>query len=93
MLCPNTMVASSSDFVVPTKTLQAKLVAGANTPPVWKDSWMKHIPFIGKMIVCGINAPRYLTTLEQNADFIAGDLADNQSQWSGKRVGVIDASR
>ena len=40
-----------------------------------------------------MNAPRYETTLEQNAEFIANDLESYESRWSGRTVGVIDASK
>ena len=43
--------------------------------------------------MCAKNAPRYLTTLEQNAEFIASDLETLESQWIGKKVGVIDGSK
>ena len=94
LLCPMTMNPESSDLSVPTKAPQGgKLVAEAGTPPLWRDSWMRHIPFIGKTIVMGMNSSRYVTTLEQNAEFIANDLESPESRWSGTTVGVIDASR
>lgn len=93
MLCPNTMVPESSDITVPTKSPRAKLIANATTPPLWQDSWIKHVPLIGKPILCAKNALRYETTLEQNADFIASDLEHDESQWSGMTVGIIDASK
>jgi hypothetical protein len=40
-----------------------------------------------------MNAGRYTTTLEQNADFIASDLESYESRWSGTAVGVIDGSK
>ncbi|KAF1985213.1 NAD(P)-binding protein [Aulographum hederae CBS 113979] len=93
MLCPSTMTPESSDVTVPTKTSQGKLVANAATPPAWQDSWIKHIPLIGKTILCAMNAGRYETTLEQNAEFIASDLESLESRWSGTTVGVIDGSK
>ncbi|KAI0144614.1 hypothetical protein GGR57DRAFT_322379 [Xylariaceae sp. FL1272] len=93
MLCPQTMTPESSDLSVPLKSAHGKLVAKAAAPPEWKDSWMKSIPLIGKHIVIGSNASRYATTLEQNADFIASDLENRQSEWIGKAVGVIDPAK
>ncbi|KAH8695786.1 hypothetical protein GQ44DRAFT_719278 [Phaeosphaeriaceae sp. PMI808] len=92
MLCPNTMVAESDDIVVPTQTELPKLTANATTPPLWQDSWTRHVPWIGKRVVSAVNATRYKTTLEQNADFIASDLENGESQWSGVAVGVIDGT-
>jgi hypothetical protein len=79
---------------VPTKAASNnKLIAKTVVPPVWNDSWMKHIPLIGRSIVAGMNASRYVTTLEQNAELIASDLASENSRFIGTTVGVIDASR
>jgi hypothetical protein len=86
------MVPESANFSVPTRSLSAKLDAAANLPPRWKDSWLRHLPLLGKVIVCGMNASRYKTTLEQNADFIAADLEEGSSKWFGCAVGVIDAA-
>lgn len=36
-----------------------------------------------------MNAGRYETTLEQNAEFIAADLEEGESSWIGTTVGVI----
>ncbi|PVH98119.1 NAD(P)-binding protein [Periconia macrospinosa] len=93
VLCPNTMAPESTDFTVPAKAPTTKLTASATTPPLWYDSWLRYIPLIGKPIVCAINAPRYATTLEQAADFIASDLEQKESQWVGKPVGVIAAKK
>ena len=90
MLCPANMTSESSDFSVPTKLLHGKLIANAATPPLWQDSWIRHIPLIGRTVVCAMNAGRYQTTLEQNADFIASDLESYESRWSGTTVGIID---
>lgn len=93
MLCPSTMTLESSDITVPTTSSQASLVVSATTPPMWQDSWIKYIPLIGRPLLCAMNAGRYVTTLEQNADFIASDLESYESRWSGKTVGIIDASK
>ncbi|KAF2688983.1 hypothetical protein K458DRAFT_293503 [Lentithecium fluviatile CBS 122367] len=95
MLCPNTMVPESSSITVPTQSSHKVLIASAGTPPEWKDSWVKYIPLIGRPLVCAMNAGsgRYETTLEQNAEFIAGDLESVESRWSGVAVGVIDGAK
>ena len=87
------MTPESSEINVPTETLQRKLIANAATLPMWQDSWMKYIPSIGKTLLCAMNAPRYGTTLEQNADFIASDLESYESRWSMTTVGVIDGTK
>lgn len=87
------MDPESSDFSVPTKSSHARLTATAQTPPLWKDSWLKNIPLIGKVLVILINISRYGTTLEQNADFIANDLETLDSPYIGTQVGIIDTSK
>ncbi|CAC9885070.1 unnamed protein product [Aureobasidium pullulans] len=84
------MTPENLEISVPTKT-SGKLTACATTPPMWMDSWLKYIPFLGKVILAAMNASRYDTTLEQNAEFIASDLEDRDSRWIGVPVGIIDA--
>jgi hypothetical protein len=43
--------------------------------------------------VAVMNVSRLGTTLEQNADFIATDLEDGDSRWSGAAVGIIDPTK
>jgi hypothetical protein len=93
MLCPSTMTPESSDITVPMTTSHGKLIANAHTPPLWQNSWVEHVPLIGKIILSGMNAGRYETTLEQNADFIASDLESYESRWSETTVGIIDGSK
>lgn len=93
MLCPSNLLPESDDFSVPTNSTHGKLVASASTPPNWNDSWLRHIPLIGKAIVCGMNISRYDVTLEQVADFIASDLESGEDRYVGFPVGVIDPSK
>jgi hypothetical protein len=94
LLCPSDLTEESTDLSLPTKAAShSKLIAEAANPPAWQDSWLKHIPLIGRSIVAGMNASRYITTLEQNAELIASDLAGKNSRFIGTTVGVIDASR
>ena len=93
MLCPQTMTPESSDFSVPsasTPRSRTKLIAKATTPPLWQESWVASIPVVGRFLTIAMNAARYGTTLEQNAEFIARDLGEAESAWVGKAVGVID---
>lgn len=93
MLCPSNMSPESSEITVPMRLQHGKLVASAGTPPKWHDSWIRHIPLIGKIYLCATNAARYDTTLEQATDFIASDLESLESQWIGTTVGIIDPSK
>lgn len=61
----------------------------ARNPPAWRDSCMKYISVVGKVLMSGMNGMRCDTTLEQNADFVAEDLETYESQWSGKTVGNV----
>jgi len=87
------MTPESSDIDIPEKTLHGKLIANAASPPLWQESWINYIPFIGKTLLCAMNVSRYETTLEQNAEFIADDLESHESRWSGMTVGVIDGAK
>jgi hypothetical protein len=87
------MIPENLQVSVPARSSHKKLVASATSPPLWQDSWVRHIPLLGRLILTGMNAPRYDTTLEQNADFIASDLLDRESRWIGVSVGVIDAKK
>lgn len=87
------MKPESSDIKVPTATSHGRLIGNATTPPLWQDSWIKHIPLIGRTLLCAMNASLYVTTLEQNAEFIASDLESYESRWSGMTVGVIDGTK
>jgi hypothetical protein len=93
MLCPNWMIPESPDVSLPGTAPKDALIASAGMPPQWQNSWMRHIPLIGKTIVSGMNASRYKTTLEQNAEFIASDLSNENSEWKGQAVGVITGSK
>lgn len=93
LLCPMNMTAESSDLSVPTKSSRARLTANAASPPLWRESWLSYIPLIGRALVFAMNAGRYETTLEQNAEFIANDLEDNESRWIGTTVGIVDGSK
>lgn len=93
MLCPQTMTAESPQVSLPGTMPKEELIASAGIPPRWKESWMKHIPFIGKIIIIGMNSSRYETTLEQNADLIAKDLSNANSEWKSQAVGVISSSK
>jgi hypothetical protein len=87
------MVPESEEIVIPGRSKHGKLIANAGSPPKWRDSWLRYVPLIGKMLVAGMNMPRYATTLEQNADFIASDLEDADSRWRGAAVGIIDPGK
>jgi hypothetical protein len=87
------MTPESSAVNVPTQTPSGQLVANATTPPGWKHSWVGSIPLIGRTLLSAMNAGRYVTTLEQNAELIASDLETRESRWSGVTVGVIDGSK
>jgi hypothetical protein len=93
MLCPTTMTPESSEIKVPQKSSHGKLIASGGTPPSWQDSWVTYIPLIGRPLSCAMNAGRYDTTLEQCTDFIASDLENSESRWSGMTVGIIDESK
>ena len=54
---------------------------------------MAYVPLIGKSIVCAMDASRYETALEQNAEFIASGLQSYESRCSGMTVGFLDGAK
>ncbi|KAK9482004.1 hypothetical protein V1527DRAFT_55061 [Lipomyces starkeyi] len=94
ILCPSYMNPRSTELVVPVKSATSGgLVASATVPPHWKDFWFRRLPVVGPFFVVLANASKYTTTLEDNADFIANDLAVDSDEWVCKRVGVWDPAR
>lgn len=93
MLCPATMKPESPHLSIPSKPSSGPLVGSAGTPPRWQHSWVRHVPLVGKTFEAAMNAGRYETTLEQNAEFLARDLEEAESLWVGTAVGVISAER
>ncbi len=69
------------------------LIASADFPPGWQDSYFHNIPVIGLLFGILGNAPRYATNLEDCADFIAADLEKTESEFVGHRVGVYDSGK
>ncbi|KAK9365626.1 hypothetical protein V1509DRAFT_371610 [Lipomyces kononenkoae] len=94
ILCPSYMNPRSTEFVVPVKDAPSGgLTATATVPPHWKDFWFRRIPFVGSFFGVLANASRYTTTLEDNAAFIANDLAKGSDEFVGKKVGVWDPAQ
>lgn len=93
MLCPSVMTPASQNLGLPAHGKKNGLIAKARTLPEWQDSWVKHIPLLGNFLWCGLNASRYSTTLEDNAEFIADDLDKGTDEWVGQKVGVIEAAK
>ncbi|KAK9384281.1 hypothetical protein V1515DRAFT_624485 [Lipomyces mesembrius] len=84
----------STELIVPVKGgTSAGLAASATVPPHWKDFWFRRVPALGPLLVVLANASQYTTTLEDNAEFIANDLAVNSDDWVCKKVGVWDAAQ
>ncbi|KAK9354059.1 hypothetical protein V1505DRAFT_372253 [Lipomyces doorenjongii] len=94
ILCPSYMNPRSTELIVPVKGgTSAGLAASATVPPHWKDFWFRRVPVLGPFIVVLANASQYTTTLEDNAEFIANDLAVGSDEWVCKKVGVWDAAQ
>lgn len=70
-----------------------RLLAAADTPPDWQHTFLEKIPLLGPLAGIFRNAPRYGTTLEDCADFIASDLKTPDSIYVGHRVGIIEQTK
>ncbi|KAL9612092.1 MAG: hypothetical protein Q9167_003314 [Letrouitia subvulpina] len=93
MLAPSTMAAASKSIDLLETPRGNCLLATADTPPDWQHTILEKIPFIGPWAGIFRNAPRYGTTLEDCADFIASDLRTPDSVYVGHRVGIIEKSK
>lgn len=65
------------------------LLAETDVPADWQQSYFHNVPILGPYMSILGNVTKYATTLEDNADFIAADLKQTDSQRIGHRVGVV----
>ncbi len=83
----------SPQFPPPPEASADNLVANADVPPAWKNSF-KSIPLLGTYMNIGLQAQDYYTALEDCADFMVADLEKGlQSEWIGKRVSVKEKAK
>jgi len=70
------------------------LVSKSDVPPNWERSRWRDLPLVGPMFETLGNAGRYSVKLEDVAEFLAKDLAEEGGDgYVGKKVGVIGMSR
>ncbi|WEW61863.1 hypothetical protein PRK78_007360 [Emydomyces testavorans] len=69
------------------------LLASADVPPAWPQTWVGQIPYIGPTLEIIMNMAGYTTKLEHVAGFIAEDLAKSSGEWVGKLVGVKEREK
>jgi hypothetical protein len=69
------------------------LLISARVPPEWSLKFLG-VPVIGGYLNILSQALGYVTTLEDNADFIAGDLLEGaDSPWVYQKVGVKERKK
>ena len=66
------------------------LIASADVPTGFQNSYLHNIPYLGPFISVLANFNKYGTTLEDCADFIAADVEKKDTSFVGHRVGVLD---
>ena len=93
MFCPSVMLPASTDIQPLSQPRGNLLLAKADVPAGLQNLYIDWIPFLGPLMTIMGNAWRYNTTLEDCADFIAGDLTKLNSEFIGHRVGVIDGGK
>lgn len=91
MFCPSQMVPASKTINVLDVPRGNSLIASADVPTGFQNSYLHKIPYLGPFVSVLSNFSRYGTTLEDCADFIAADVAKKDMRFVGHRVGVIDA--
>ncbi|KAK9234655.1 hypothetical protein V1525DRAFT_412438 [Lipomyces kononenkoae] len=87
ILCPAYMIPRSTELK---GASSGRLATSATVPPHWNDFWFRRLPVVGPFFVVLANASKYTTTLEDNADFIANDVAADSDEYVCKKVGVFD---
>lgn len=93
LLCPSNMNPATKTIEALDAPRKHSLVASADVPPGWQNSYFHNIPVIGLLLSILGNAPWYATKLDDCADFIASDLENSESPFIGHRVGVYDAGK
>ena len=83
----------AAKFPQPADVSGGNLVAKADSPPAWKNSF-RGWPLIGIYLNILSQAQSYYTTLEDSVDFMAADLEKGlKSEWIGKRVGAKEKAK
>jgi hypothetical protein len=67
-----------------------QFVMKVDVPPEWRDHWFRKVPFVGGYTNTASNLVGHVTTLEENAGFIAEDLASGSLEWNLRKVKVKD---
>ena len=91
MFCPSQMVPASKTINLLDAPRGNPLKASVDVPAEFQKSYLHSIPYVGPLIGILGNFPRYGTTLEDCADFMAADVAKKDMMFVGHRVSVIDA--
>ena len=92
LLCPSQIIPVSKTVTLLDAPRGNSLKASVDVPTDFQNSYFHNIPYLGPFISIIGNAFKYVTTLEDCADFIAADLEKKDTSFVGHRVSVIDAS-
>ena len=91
LFCPSQMVPVSKTVDLLDAPRGNPLVASADAPTGFQQSYLHSIPYLGPFISLMSNIAKYNTTLEDCADFIATDVENKEPRFVGHRVSVINA--
>ena len=87
------MVPKSKEVQELSEPRENPLVAQVDYPAQMQSFRIDWIPFLGPFTTIMGYSFRSITTLEDCADFIAGDLAKPNEDFVGHRVGVIASGK
>ena len=87
------MLPISEKVSLPEGSRNNPLIASADVPPGWQDSYCRNVPFLGTLLSILTNASKYTIKLEDCADFIAMDLEKPNSEFVGHRVGLLESAK
>jgi hypothetical protein len=92
ILCPSGMkpAVATPDLKILDGPRKRDFVVKADVPSVWNGSWWRNVPVLGRYVEVMKSLMGNMTTLEENADFLAEDLEGGDQKWEFRRVGVVD---
>ena len=94
LLCVGWMRPKSGNIELLPAPRPHSLVTAARSPPEWRDSWVRSVPFIGLYLNIVPALFSYTTKLEDVADLLAEDFEKgSKSAFVGELVGMKEVAK
>jgi len=90
ILCPSVMkpAFATQELKILEQPRKREFMMKADVPPELTNPLYGKLPLVGGYLSTFNTMVNHVTTLEENADFMAEDLASGSQQWIFRRVGV-----